>query len=79
MFRCDNCKSIDKFELMISPEYKGDGRLSRSENSKGEITITVDNYTFVPDLAFMNTHAVCKYCGEINTWRYYFPDNVHTK
>ena len=71
MFRCDNCKSIDKFELMISPEYSGDGRLSRSQNAKGEITITVDNFTFVPDLAFMNAHAVCKYCGEINMWRYY--------
>jgi hypothetical protein len=59
---------------MISPEYKGDGRFSRTHNSKGEIVITVDNYTFVPDLAFMNAHAVCKYCGEINMWRYYFSE-----
>lgn len=74
MFRCDNCKSIDKFELMINPEYKGSGKFLKSKNSKGEITITVDNYTFIPDLAFMNTHAVCRYCGEINMWRYYFTE-----
>jgi hypothetical protein len=23
MFVCKNCKSIDKFELMFSPEYRG--------------------------------------------------------
>ena len=74
MFRCDNCKSIDKFELMISPEYKGEGNFAKSKNSKGEIMIAVDNYTFIPDLAFMNAHAVCKYCGEINIWRYYFEE-----
>jgi len=73
MFRCDNCKSIDKFELMISPGYKGKGEFSQSYNQNGEIIITVDNYTFKPDLAFMNAHAVCKYCGEINMWRYYNP------
>ena len=74
MFRCDNCKSIDKFELMISPEYKGEGKFVKSKNSKDEIVIAVDNYTFIPDLAFMNSHAVCKYCGEINIWRYYFEE-----
>lgn len=73
MFRCDNCKSIDKFELMISPDYQGKGEFVQSYNKNGEIIITVDNYTFKPDLAFMNAHAVCKYCGEINMWRYYKP------
>ena len=29
MFICKNCKSIDKFELMFSPDYKGDRRFSR--------------------------------------------------
>lgn len=71
MFICDNCKSVDKFELMISPDYQGDGKFIKDKNTKGEIIITVDTYTFIPDLAFMNAHAVCRYCGEINIWRYH--------
>lgn len=70
MFICENCQSVDKFELMISPDYQGEGKFSKEKNSKGEIVITIDSYKFTPDLAFMNAHAVCRYCGEINTWRY---------
>ncbi|MFA6989465.1 MAG: hypothetical protein WC197_05290 [Candidatus Gastranaerophilaceae bacterium] len=68
MFRCTKCKNIDKFELMFSPDYKGKGVISKEINSKGEIIITVDGYTFIPDLMFMNGHAVCGFCGEINHW-----------
>ena len=37
-------------------------------NDKNEIEITVGTYTFIPDLEFMNEHAVCKYCGQIYIW-----------
>ena len=42
MFICKNCKSIDKFELMFSPDYTGDKNFSQKTNEKGEIEITVD-------------------------------------
>ena len=70
MFICKNCKSIDKFELMFSPDYTGSRKLEQKYNSKKEIEITVDGYTFIPDLVFMNEHAVCKYCGQIHIWDY---------
>lgn len=74
MFKCKNCQSIDNFSLMISSNYKGKGDYSHKNNEHGEIVINIDGYIFVPDLAFMNGHAVCKYCGEIKTWEYYFPN-----
>ena len=70
MFVCKNCKSIDNFELMFSPDYKGSKKFERIYNSKNEIEITGDGYTFIPDLNFMNEHAVCKYCGQIYMWDY---------
>lgn len=70
MFICKNCKSIDKFELMFSPDYTGQRSFAQKYNSKNEIEITVDGYVFVPDLQFMNEHAVCKYCGQIYIWDY---------
>ena len=70
MFVCKNCKSVDKFELMFSPEYKGGRSFSQAYNKNAQIEITVDGYTFVPDLRFMNEHAVCRYCGQIFMWDY---------
>ena len=70
MFDCKNCKSIDKFELMFAPDYKGSNSFSWEYNANKDIVITVDGYTFVPDLTFMNRHAVCRYCGQIYTWDY---------
>lgn len=70
MFICKNCKSIDKFELMIAPDYIGNRAMSCRYNRKDELEITVDGYIFVPDLQFMNEHAVCKYCGQIYIWDY---------
>ena len=50
MFRCKNCKSIDKFELMFSPDYAGERRFSQKYNAKKQIEISVDGYVFIPDL-----------------------------
>ena len=72
MFVCKKCKSIDKFELMFNPDYKGKGIISKQINEQGQIVINVDGYTFIPDIQFMNAHAVCSYCGEINCWEYSF-------
>ena len=55
MFICKNCKSVDKFELMFDPSYKGDRHFEQKYNDKNEIEITVDGYKFVPDLQFVNT------------------------
>ena len=70
MFICKNCKSVDKFELMFSPDYRGEKKFLQEYNKNGDIEITVDGYCFVPDLQFMNEHAVCKYCGQIYMWDY---------
>ena len=70
MFICRGCKSIDKFELMFAPDYKGAKSFEQKYNTKGEIEISVDGYTFIPDLQFMNQHAVCRYCGQIYMWDY---------
>lgn len=72
MFKCKNCQTVDKFGLMLSPSYKGKGEYTERKNAHGEIIINIDGYEFIPDLAFMNAHSVCKYCGEIKTWEYYF-------
>ena len=72
MFKCNKCKRKDRFELMFSPEYKGKCVMEKTVNNKGHIIITVDGYTFIPDLEFMNAHAVCNYCGSINCWEYSF-------
>ncbi len=70
MFKCKKCNSIDKFELMFSPKYKGSKTFSVEYTKNNDIKINVDGYTFIPDLTFMNSHAVCKYCGNINCWDY---------
>jgi len=72
MFKCTKCKKIDRFELMFSPDYQGKRIMEKTVNPKGHIVITVDGYTFTPDLSFMNGHAVCNYCGSINCWEYSF-------
>ena len=70
MFIFKNCKSIYKFELMFSPDYRGERRFMQKYNKNNDIEITVDGYTFIPDLQFMNEHAVCRYCGQIYMWDY---------
>ena len=73
MFRCKNCKSIDNYGLVFNPNYKGKGEFTKSVNQHDELVFNVDGYEFIPDLGFMNAHAVCKFCGEIKQWEYYFP------
>ena len=70
MFKCKKCNSVDKFELMFSPEYKGTKDFEVSYTKNKDIQINVDGYLFIPDLRFMNSHAVCKHCGNINCWDY---------
>lgn len=70
MFKCKKCRSSDKFELMFSPEYRGSKTFQCEYTKNNDIKITVDGYTFIPDLTFMNQYAVCKYCGGINCWDY---------
>ncbi len=70
MFKCKKCNSVDKFELMFSPNYKGAKEFNVQYTKNKDIQITVDGYTFIPDIRFMNTHAVCRYCGNIGCWDY---------
>ncbi len=70
MFKCKKCNSIDKFELMFNPEYNGPKNFNIQYTKNNDIQISVDGYTFIPDLTFMNNHAVCRYCGNINCWDY---------
>ena len=70
MFKCKKCNSNDKFELMFNPDYKGERNFEVNYTKTGDIQITVDGYTFIPDLSFMNSHAVCRYCGNIGCWDY---------
>lgn len=72
MFRCTSCDQIDNFSLVLSANYAGPGVFTQNVNEHGEIIINIDGYEFIPDLPFMNTHAVCKYCGQINGFEYYF-------
>lgn len=68
MFICKKCGTEDKFELMFSPDYKGDCKTEYIYDKKDIIKIKVDDYTFTPDLAFMNNFAVCGHCGSIYCW-----------
>ena len=45
-------------------------RHAQEFNKDCYFVITVDGYKFIPDLQFMNDHAVCKYCGQIYMWDY---------
>lgn len=73
MFKCKKCNSIDNFGLVFNPNYKGKGEFTTNVNEHDELVFNIDGYEFIPDLGFMNNHAVCKYCGEIKCWEYYFP------
>ncbi len=70
MYRCSNCSSVDKFELMFSDEYSGNKNFIQRYNQHHQIEITIDGHTFIPTIDFMNEHAVCKYCGQIYIWEY---------
>jgi hypothetical protein len=57
---------------MLNADYAGPGVFSQKVNEHGEIVINIDGFEFIPDLAFMNSHAVCKFCGEISCFEYFF-------
>ncbi len=70
MFTCTKCNHTDKFDLFTSPEYKGEGKIDFSFDKNKSLKIYADDYTFSPDLSFMNKHAICSYCGSICSWKY---------
>lgn len=70
MFVCTKCGKTDCFELMINPNYEGSKKVEYSIDKKGNINIKTDGHSFIPDLNFMNNHAVCSYCGSIYNWSY---------
>ena len=56
--------------VLVARNEKNLKEVKKLCNTKGEIEISVDGYTFIPDLQFMNQHAVCRYCGQIYMWDY---------
>lgn len=50
MFKCKKCNSVDKFELMFNPAYKGTKNFEIEYTKNKDIKITIDGYTFIPDL-----------------------------
>lgn len=74
MFKCTQCQQIDNFSLMLSSDYTGPGVFSQTRNEHNEIVINVDGFEFIPDLSFMNSHAVCKYCNTIHSFEYCFAE-----
>lgn len=79
MFKCTECGHIDSFSLMLSADYQGPGNFSQKYNEHNEIIINVDGFEFIPDLSFMNSHAVCKYCGTIKMFEYSFNPSTETE
>ncbi|MEW5819205.1 MAG: hypothetical protein AB1782_03360 [Cyanobacteriota bacterium] len=79
MFKCTECDSVDNFSLMLSANYTGPGVFKQTYNEHGEIVINIDGFEFIPDLAFMNSHAVCKYCGTIHSFEYWFNKEAPAK
>lgn len=75
MFKCTQCGQVDNFSLMLSADYTGPGVFSQTRNEHNEIVINVDGFEFIPDLSFMNSHAVCKYCNTIHSFEYCFGEN----
>ncbi|MGD9580470.1 MAG: hypothetical protein AB7V50_03795 [Vampirovibrionia bacterium] len=72
MFKCTQCDQIDDFSLMLSSDYTGPGNFSQTYNEFNEILINIDGFEFIPDLSFMNSHAVCRFCNAIHSFEYCF-------
>jgi len=70
VFRCQACQS-DQFQLMVQPQQQAS--VTVEVNEVDEVVITVNGKPFIADLMFMNQFAVCKGCGSIRQWDYYFP------
>lgn len=57
---------------MVHPDYN-DQVVVRC-NDLNEVVITVNQQEFIADLMFMNQFAVCRDCGGIRNWDYFFPE-----
>ncbi len=74
MFKCKECGATD-FHLMVRPEF--DGQVELWTNEHEEVVVKVAGRgEFIADLMFMNDFAVCKGCGGIKQWEYFFPRSL---
>ncbi|MEB3287301.1 MAG: hypothetical protein VKJ04_07345 [Vampirovibrionales bacterium] len=73
MFKCKDCDSL-LFDLVLQPEYQGSVAIRINEHQ--EVEVAINEQSFVADLMFMNQFALCKDCGSIKRWEYYFPNRL---
>lgn len=73
MFKCKECKSTE-FQLVVHPDY--DGMVEVRCNEFNEVVVTVGTQEFVADLMFINQFGVCRQCGSIKNWEYFFPEQA---
>lgn len=71
MFKCKECGSTE-FQLMLQPGFEGLVKISCNEFD--EVVVNTGSQEFVADLMFMNQFGVCRDCGAIKNWEYYFPE-----
>jgi hypothetical protein len=71
MFKCKDCESTE-FQLVVQPEYEGLVEINCNEHN--EVVVRANNQEFIADLMFMNQFAVCRNCGAIRSWDYFFRD-----
>jgi hypothetical protein len=71
MFKCKECHSTE-FQLVVHPDYEGTVEISCNEFN--EVLVKAGSREFIADLMFMNQFAVCKHCGAIKAWEYFFPE-----
>jgi hypothetical protein len=72
MFKCKECGSTE-FQLVVHPDHQG--MVDVHCNEFNEVVVTANNREFIADLMFMNQFAVCKDCGAIKNWEYFFPEH----
>jgi hypothetical protein len=70
MFKCKDCDSTD-FQLVVRPDYNGPV-VEITSNEHNEVVVRANNQEFIADLMFMNQFAVCRNCGAIKSWDYFF-------
>ncbi len=69
MFKCKQCQGTE-FQLVLQANVQG--QVTVSANPFNEVVVTVGEREFIADLMFMNQFAVCKECGGIKCWAYFF-------
>lgn len=73
MFKCKECDSSE-FQLVVQPECEA--LVNIQCNEFGEVIVAVNGQEFIADLMFMNQFAVCRDCGGIKNWEYFFPETA---